>query len=164
MTTIFVPDDFYCPITGELMNDPVSEPAGHTYEKSAITKWLSKNNTSPMTRNGLNINLLKPNISLKKSIDSIKDKLSEEQLKIKSKLLEDDLKEFNKTLEGVDVKSSIKDNNLVVSVFVPNIETRPPVDIVLCLDISGSMGTDAPVKGNDGSSMSYGISVLSLKS
>ena len=43
MTTIFVPDDFYCPITGELMNDPVSEPAGHTYEKSAITKWLSKN-------------------------------------------------------------------------------------------------------------------------
>ena len=34
--------------------------------------------------------------------------------------------------------------------------------LFLCLDISGSMGTDAPVKGNDGFSMSYGISVLSL--
>ena len=34
--------------------------------------------------------------------------------------------------------------------------------MVLCLDISGSMGTDAPVKGGDGSSTSYGISVLSL--
>ena len=162
MTTIYVPDEFYSPITGELMNDPVSEPEGHTYERSAITKWLSKNNTSPLTRNELAINMLKPNISLKKSIDSIKDKLSEEQLKIKSKLLDEDLKEFHKTLEGVDIKSSIKDNNLIISTYVPNIETRPPVDIVLCLDISGSMGTDAPVKGNDGSSTSYGISVLSL--
>ena len=144
------------------MKDPVSEPEGHTYERSAITKWLSKNNTSPLTRNNLILSDLKENKSLKKSIDSIKDKLSEEQLKIKSKLMEEDLKEFHKTLEGIDIKSSIKDNNLIISTYVPNIETRPPVDIVLCLDISGSMGTDAPVKGNDGSSTSYGISVLSL--
>ena len=162
MTTIFVPDDFYCPITGELMDDPVSDNEGHTYERSAITKWLSKNNTSPMTRNGLYMNNLKPNISLKKSIDSIREKLSEEQLKIKSKLVEEDLKEFHKTLEGVDIKSFIKDNNLVVSAYVPNVETRPPVDLVLCLDISGSMGSDAPVKGGDGSSTSYGITLLSL--
>ena len=31
--TIFVPDDFYCPISGNLMEDPVSEPLGNTYER-----------------------------------------------------------------------------------------------------------------------------------
>ena len=162
MTTIFVPDDFYCPITGNLMSDPVSEPDGHTYERYAIIKWLSKNNTSPMTRGGLCVRSLKENIALKKSIDSIREKLSEEQLKKKSKLLEEDLKVFNQSLEGVEVKTSIKDNHLIVSTYVPNVETRPPVDMVLCLDISGSMGSDAPVKGGDGSSTSYGITVLSL--
>ena len=43
MATIFVPNEFYCPITGDLMKDPVSEPEGHTYERDAIMKWLSKN-------------------------------------------------------------------------------------------------------------------------
>ena len=55
MSTIFVPDDFYCPITGELMKEPVSEPDGHTYEKNAIEKWVMKNGTSPMTRKNINI-------------------------------------------------------------------------------------------------------------
>ena len=33
---IFVPPDFYCPISGDLIQDPVSEPSGHTYERSEI--------------------------------------------------------------------------------------------------------------------------------
>ncbi len=53
MATIFVPNDFYCPITGELMKDPVTDQEGHTYERSAIMKWLSKSNTSPLTRKPL---------------------------------------------------------------------------------------------------------------
>ena len=61
MATIFVPEDFYCPITGELMKEPVSEPEGHTYEKNAIEKWVIKNGTSPMTRKNINISDLKPN-------------------------------------------------------------------------------------------------------
>mgnify|MGYP001207650794 CR=1 FL=1 len=163
MSTIFVPDDFYCPITGELMSDPVSDPDGHTYERSAIEKWLSKKNSSPMTRQYLTIENLKENKSLKKSIDSIREKISEEQIKIKSKLLEKDLVEFNRKMDGITIKASTSlDNTLFVNFDVPNAETRQPVDIVLCLDISGSMGTDAPVKGDDGSSTSYGISVLSL--
>ena len=40
MSAIFVPNEFYCPITGELMKDPVTEPEGHTYEREAIMKWL----------------------------------------------------------------------------------------------------------------------------
>ena len=31
MTTIFVPNEFYCLITRELMKDPVTEPEGNIY-------------------------------------------------------------------------------------------------------------------------------------
>ena len=163
MTTIFVPEDFYCPITGELMNDPVSEPdGGHTYERSAIEKWIMKNGTSPITRKILGVDDLKSNIILKKSIDSIREKISEEQLKIESRIVDSEMKVFTDTLKDTTIKASQKDNNLLIKVDVPNVDKRPPVDVVLCIDVSGSMGTDAPVKGNDGKSTSYGISVLSL--
>ena len=66
MTTIFVPEDFYCPITGELMNDPVSEPdGGHTYERSAIEKWIMAGR-SPNDSEKFGDNDLKSNIILKK--------------------------------------------------------------------------------------------------
>ena len=162
MATIFVPDDFYCPITGDLMKDPVSEPDGHTYERNAIEKWIMKNGTSPMTRKNIKVSDLKPNLTLKKSIESIKDKLSSEQLKINSKIVDVELKKFNDVLDNITMKASVKDNLLFINTDVPNVECRPPVDIVLCIDVSGSMGTDAPVKGGDGKSTSYGISVLSL--
>ena len=41
---------FYCPITGDLMKDPVIGIDGYTYEKEAIYEWLAKDQVSPMTR------------------------------------------------------------------------------------------------------------------
>jgi len=40
---------YCCPITGEIMKEPVVAADGYSYEKQAILEWLSKNNTSPMT-------------------------------------------------------------------------------------------------------------------
>ena len=31
---------FICPITGDIMKDPVIGSDGHTYERSAIEQWL----------------------------------------------------------------------------------------------------------------------------
>ena len=31
MDKLFVPDEFYCPISGELMDDPLESPGGHSY-------------------------------------------------------------------------------------------------------------------------------------
>jgi hypothetical protein len=45
-----IPTKYVCPITRQLMADPVSAPDGHIYEKNAIEAWLSVNATSPMTR------------------------------------------------------------------------------------------------------------------
>ena len=49
-----------CPITHEIMNDPVIAADGHTYERRAIERWLSQKNYSPI---GLMINLwIAPNL------------------------------------------------------------------------------------------------------
>lgn len=51
---IDVPEDFICPITHEIMTDPVMCEDGFTYERSAIIEWFAKDkNTSPMTNSVL---------------------------------------------------------------------------------------------------------------
>ena len=39
-TVTDVPKPFVCPITQEIMRDPVILSDGHTYEKTAIEKWF----------------------------------------------------------------------------------------------------------------------------
>lgn len=39
---------FLCPITRELMTDPVVDPDGNSYERSAIENWLQEHSTSPI--------------------------------------------------------------------------------------------------------------------
>ena len=53
-----------CPITNEVIREPVIDYEGNTYEKSAILKWLNINNTSPITRNPLRSDQLVPNRAL----------------------------------------------------------------------------------------------------
>ena len=56
-----VPADFICPITAEIMTDPVSTVDGFTYEREAISKWLRTNDTSPRTGAKLESKTLIPN-------------------------------------------------------------------------------------------------------
>ncbi len=44
-----LPEYFFCPITQELMLDPVFLADGHTYDRTAIETWLRRDKTSPMT-------------------------------------------------------------------------------------------------------------------
>jgi len=50
-----------CPITCALFVDPVIAPDGHTYERTAIEEWLSRNATSPLTGAVLAGGELRPN-------------------------------------------------------------------------------------------------------
>ena len=61
-------DNFICPITLAVMKEPVICSDGHTYERSAIEKWLSTENHSPMTRQIITNNSLIPNIALRNII------------------------------------------------------------------------------------------------
>ena len=60
-----------CPITQEQMKDPVIDPAGNSYERSAIIAWLERESTSPITRNLLLIDQLIPNRSLLEIIQGL---------------------------------------------------------------------------------------------
>ena len=40
-----VPDDYMCPITTEIMTEPVTTVDGFTYERTAITEWLRTKDT-----------------------------------------------------------------------------------------------------------------------
>ena len=55
------PEAFICPITSACFVDPVMAADGHTYDRTAITEWLKKKNTSPMTREKLEDKKLKSN-------------------------------------------------------------------------------------------------------
>ena len=60
-----VPDDYVCPITSEIMTDPVSTLDGFTYERAAITEWLRTNDTSPSTGAKLESKRLIPNVMVR---------------------------------------------------------------------------------------------------
>ncbi|KDO32106.1 hypothetical protein SPRG_03324 [Saprolegnia parasitica CBS 223.65] len=59
---------FVCPITQDVMEDPVVTADGHTYERSAIARWLRDHGTSPVTNCVLTSSVLSPNYALKRAI------------------------------------------------------------------------------------------------
>ena len=63
-------DEFLCPITYELLREPVVALDGHTYEKSAIEKWLKSNHTSPRSGEIMEDSII-PNTNLKKLIQDM---------------------------------------------------------------------------------------------
>lgn len=54
-----IPDALLCPISRDVMNDPVIAADGNTYEREAIEQWIARSPTSPLTRERLgHINLI----------------------------------------------------------------------------------------------------------
>ena len=51
---------------------------------------------------------------------------------------------------------------MLVNIQMPEVDVRPSVDIVLSIDVSGSMGTEATLKVSSGETIHNGISVVSL--
>jgi len=58
---VAVPVDFLCPITYELMREPVLVADGSTYEREAIEHWLKTHSTSPVTNERLVHSMIVPN-------------------------------------------------------------------------------------------------------
>ena len=60
---------FRCPITHQLMRDPVLTCDGISFEREAVASWFAKGNTtSPVTGEQLETTQLVPNIALRKAI------------------------------------------------------------------------------------------------
>ncbi|XP_073401791.1 WD repeat, SAM and U-box domain-containing protein 1 isoform X2 [Dendrobates tinctorius] len=67
--TSSIPEEFLCPITCEIMKDPVIASDGYSYERNAIEIWISTKRTSPMTNLHLENLLLTPNRTLKMALN-----------------------------------------------------------------------------------------------
>lgn len=61
-----IPTDFRCPLSGELMSDPVIVASGQTYERIYIQHWLGEGHTRcPKTHQKLSHRSLIPNYTVK---------------------------------------------------------------------------------------------------
>ncbi|KAK4432603.1 E3 ubiquitin-protein ligase PUB23 [Sesamum alatum] len=72
MAEIEVPPYFLCPISLDIMKDPVTVSTGITYDRDSIEEWIfsQKNNTCPVTKQVLVDPELTPNITLRRVIQS----------------------------------------------------------------------------------------------
>ena len=138
-TTFGHPSQFMCPITYSLMMDPVIGSDGQTYERSAITNWLSANHTSPMTRQHMDVRALVPNIALRESIEQYRA----------SRIISSDASASASTTDykfkQVDIDMAVKKHNDLMHIHIepPASGERQPIVFIAIVDNSGSMGEPA---------------------
>ena len=62
------PRHFLCPITQDLLVSPVTAADGHTYEMTAILRWMTSHSTSPVAGSRLPSFVIIPNYSMRSQI------------------------------------------------------------------------------------------------
>ena len=64
-----IPAEMLCPISSDIMRDPVICTDGHTYERATIAEWVRRRATSPLTNEALaEPVMLIPNHALRSSL------------------------------------------------------------------------------------------------
>jgi hypothetical protein len=61
-----------CPMSGDVMHDPVHAPDGYVYERSHIMSWLQSRTTSPLTGETMEKTLI-PARTIKLAIDQLQN-------------------------------------------------------------------------------------------
>jgi len=85
-----IPEEFLCPITYELMDDPVICEDGYTYNRSSVNQL--RNNRSPFTREIINISRAVSNRVLKNIIEKYKTDNNINENKVHKDLLKSPLR------------------------------------------------------------------------
>lgn len=138
---------FYCPITRDVMVDPVETSSGQTFERSAIEKWFSDgNNLCPLTLTPLDTSILRPNKTLRQSIKEWRDRNTMILIaSMKTKLLSEDQEEILHCLEQLQDLCEQRDLHrewVVLENYIPtfidllgkkNRDIRNRVLIILCI-------------------------------
>lgn len=115
---------FYCPITQEVMVDPVETSSGQTFERSAIEKWLvDGNKLCPLTMTPLNSSILRPNKTLRQSIEEWKDRNTMITIaSMKSKLMSEEEGEVLHCLEQLEDLCAQRDQHrewVILENYIP---------------------------------------------
>lgn len=158
-----------CPITRDIMTDPVLGSDGHTYQRNAIVTWLQNHSNSPMTNSQMTIDDLKVNPSIRFLVDKYHaGSFGDVGIVRPSAIVSTDgikLKSSSSIYNGPDI-----DYTKVMITLAVDEDTIPdglkgqtlPQDVVCVIDHSGSMGANVEAKDEDGKSMEDGLSQLDL--
>ena len=163
-------DSICCPITGQPMKDPVQGNDGHTYERSAITKWLTeKKALSPMTNQPMTVDNLKVNANIRYLCDQYHSGAFGIS-NYKKNVIVNDKPEHKISCQAfrfpIERRAPVK-SNLHFKFNVDNVENltkdnTPPSDIVLVVDRSGSTDTAVEAQGEGGTKIEVGYSILDI--
>ncbi|KAG9154380.1 hypothetical protein Leryth_000820 [Lithospermum erythrorhizon] len=67
--SVVVPEEFKCPLSKELMKDPVIVSSGLTFDRPFIQKWLKSGNlVCPQTQQVLSLSMVTPNLLIREMI------------------------------------------------------------------------------------------------
>lgn len=157
-----------CPITQEIMKEPVQGSDGQTYEREAIIRWLSQKQTSPLTNLPMSIHDLKVNAAIKYLVEqyhagNLSGLSGQMPLSSQNNNTKDNKSENNNKLL-INNYGILKDRGLL-SIFDEYSSTKDNlskdvllgIDLVLCIDRSGSMNTPVEAKHENGSKLEDGF-------
>lgn len=122
------PKGFLCPLTKELMKDPVVCTDGHSYERAAIALWLEKQGHSPVTSEPMSASNIVPNIALR---NSIQEWMQQQQGNNSNTLLVagDDSNEKKQQMKEKKAKQSNAAEAFVAPTYKPPVsETHDPAE------------------------------------
>ena len=147
-----------CPITAQIMTDPVSGNDGHTYERSAIMEWLSRNPISPQTRAPMTPQDLTPNVSIRYLLDQYNAGAlgSVEPIDITPAHV------ANTDIRLQTSVAGINENKVHLKISTPEETEQLPADVVLIIDRSGSMAAPVSAKDDTGKNIEDGLSQQDL--
>jgi ligand-binding SRPBCC domain-containing protein len=69
---LLIPEEFICPLTLEIFHSPVMTRWGHSFERSALLRWLKYHEGCPLTRNPMSLRDIVANSALKERIEEWK--------------------------------------------------------------------------------------------
>lgn len=157
-----------CPITQEIMKDPVQGSDGQTYDRDAIVRWLNQKQTSPLTNLPMGIHDLKVNAAIKYLVDQYHaGNLSALSGQI-SQPIQNNNSGDNKSENNNKILTNnfgiLKDKGLL-SIFDEYTSTKDSltkddllaIDLVLCIDHSGSMKATVEAKDENGYKLEDGF-------
>ena len=149
-------DEYMCPLTHELMIDPVTVD-GHNYERKAIVDWINRDGTSPLTRKVITINDVVPNVELKNKIVQFKLEKAQRAVEILEhfpvenpfEICQQSVQQKNisidslQELHNASFKQDASSSNYCAKERVPNNFPNSPTAIYKLLDAIGKEDNDS---------------------
>lgn len=151
-----LPESFYCPITLDVMNDPVCDKEGNSYEKSAILGWIAEHGCSPITRTPLQASELVPNRALKDMIlEHFKKPTQPKQIPSNPNAKID--------ADRIEVRALVDNNSkMLITVDPGDSQARTHLNVSCVIDVSGSMDCEATLVGENQERESFGLTILDV--